>query len=28
MTNAPDYSIMSSSTSPLEFYAEDIGGTA
>jgi hypothetical protein len=28
ITNAPSYSIMASSTSPLEFYAEDIGGTS
>ena len=28
MTNSPGYTVMSSSTSPLEFYAEDIGGTS
>jgi len=28
MTNAPGYTVMSSATSPLEFYAEDIGGTS
>jgi len=27
MTNSPGYTVMASSTSPLEFYAEDIGGT-
>jgi hypothetical protein len=28
MSNSPGYTVMSSSTSPLEFYAEDIGGTS
>lgn len=28
ITNAPSYTIMSSTSSPLEFYAEDIGGTS
>jgi hypothetical protein len=28
MTNSPGYTVMSSSSSPLEFYAEDIGGTS
>jgi len=28
MINSPGYTVMSSSTSPLEFYAEDIGGTS
>jgi hypothetical protein len=28
MANSPGYTVMSSSTSPLEFYAEDIGGTS
>lgn len=28
MTNSPAYTIMASATSPLEFYAEDIGGTS
>ena len=28
MTNSPGYTVMASSTSPLEFYAEDIGGTS
>lgn len=27
MTNSPGYTVMSSSSSPLEFYAEDVGGT-
>jgi len=27
MTNSPGYTVMAGSTSPLEFYAEDIGGT-
>lgn len=28
MTNVPDYTVMAGSTSPVEFYAEDIGGTS
>ena len=28
MANSPGYTVMSSSGSPLEFYAEDIGGTS